>query len=297
MEAQRKPQALGATSALLFSNGNQTILMRRPGIILDLDGTVYLDECLIPGARETIQWLRDRAYPIVFVSNKPLKSRADYAAKLTRLGVPTRPDEVINSSLVLVRHMSLKMPAAAVYPVGEAPLLEELAAAGFRISEDPDEIEVVVASFDRTFDYGKLNSAFQALRRGARFFATNADATCPVEGGEIPDAGAVIGALEGCSRREVELVMGKPSPLILEVALEQLDRRAGECLMVGDRLETDVLMGQRAGMTTALVLTGVTRREDLSGAPVRPDHVLGSIAEIPGLFESGDGSQDVKREA
>jgi HAD superfamily hydrolase (TIGR01457 family) len=270
--------------------------MRRSGIIFDLDGTVYLGDRLIPGARKTIRWLRDRAYPIVFVSNKPLGSRADYAAKLTRLGVPTRPDEVINSSLVLVRYMSRGMPGAAVYPVGEPPLLEELAAAGFQISEDPDEIEVVVASFDRTFDYGKLNIAFQALRRGARFLATNADATCPVEGGEIPDAGAVIGALEGCSQREVELVVGKPSPLIVEVAIEQLERRASECLMVGDRVETDILMGQRAGMTTALVLTGVTQREDLADAPARPDYVLDSIAELRGLFGIGDRPQHAKRE-
>jgi arabinose operon protein AraL len=157
--------------------------MRRPGIIFDLDGTIYLGEHLIRGVRETIQWLRQREHPIVFVSNKPLGSRADYAAKLTRLGVRTPPDEVINSSLVLIRYMTRRMSGAAVYAVGESRLLEELAAAGFRISEDPDEIEVVVASFDRTFDYHKLDVAFQALRRGARFFAANADATCPVEGG------------------------------------------------------------------------------------------------------------------
>jgi arabinose operon protein AraL len=262
------------------------MVMRPQGIIFDLDGTVYLGNRLIPGARETIEWLRDNAHPIVFVSNKPLQTRADYATKLTRLDVPTRPDEVINSSLVLVRYLSREMPGVTVYPVGEPPLLEELTAARFPLSEDSEDIDVVVASFDRTFDYRKLNIAFQALQRGARFFATNADATCPVEGGEIPDAAAVIGALEGCSKRKVELVLGKPSHIIVEVALESLDRRADECLMVGDRVETDILMGQRAGMTTALVLTGVTRREDLAHASVQPDHVLESIADIPGLLRA-----------
>ncbi len=258
--------------------------MKPQGIIFDLDGTVYLSDHLIPGARETIEWLRDHDHPIVFVSNKPLESRADYAAKLTRLGIPTPDDRVINSSLVLVRYLSREMPGVTVFPIGEPPLLEELAAASFRLSEDPAEIDVVIASFDRTFDYRKLNIGFQALRRGARFFATNADATCPVAGGEIPDAGAVIGALEGCSKRKLELVVGKPSPLIVEVALEQLGRQADECLMVGDRVETDILMGHRAGMQTALVLTGVTRREHLPHAPAQPDYVLESIAEIPGLF-------------
>jgi len=254
------------------------------GVIFDLDGTVYLSDHLIPGARQVIEQLRGRGHRMVFVSNKPLQSRTDYAAKLTRLGVPTHPDDVINSSLVLTRYLSREMPGATVFAIGEPPLLEELAG-GFRLSEDPDEIEVVIASFDRTFDYRKLNIGFQALRRGARFFATNADATCPVAGGEIPDAAAVIGALEGCSKRKVELVVGKPSPLIVEVALEQLGLPAGECLMVGDRVETDILMGHRAGMTTALVLTGVTRRADLAHAPAQPDYVLESIAEVPPLFD------------
>jgi NagD protein len=258
--------------------------MKPRGIIFDLDGTVYLSDHLIPGARETIEWLRDHDHPIVFVSNKPLESRADYAAKLTRLGVPTPDDQVINSSLVLVRYLNKELPGVTVFPIGEPPLLEELAAASFRLSEDPADIDVVIASFDRTFDYRKLNIGFQALRRGARFFATNADATCPVAGGEIPDAGAVIGALEGCSKQKLELVVGKPSLLIVEVALEQLGRRADECLMVGDRVETDILMGHQAGMQTALVLTGVTRREHLPYAPAQPDYVLESIAEIPGLF-------------
>jgi arabinose operon protein AraL len=253
------------------------------GVIFDLDGTVYLSDHLIPGARQVIEQLRGQGHRMVFVSNKPLQSRIDYAAKLTRLGVPTHPDDVINSSLVLTRYLGREMPGATVFAIGEPPLLEELAA-GFRLSEDPDAIEAVIASFDRTFNYRKLNIGFQALRRGARFFATNADATCPVAGGEIPDAAAVIGALEGCSKRKVELVVGKPSPLIVEVALEQLGLPAGECLMVGDRVETDILMGHRAGMTTALVLTGVTRRADLAHAPAQPDYVLESIAEVPRLF-------------
>ena len=253
------------------------------GVIFDLDGTVYLSDHLIPGARQVIETLREQGRRMVFVSNKPLQSRTDYAAKLTRLGVPTHPDDVINSSLVLTHYLSREMPGVTVYAIGEPPLLEELAA-GFRLSEDPDEIEAVIASFDRTFDYRKLNIGFQALRRGARFFATNADATCPIAGGEIPDAAAVIGALEGCSKRKVELVVGKPSPLIVEAALERLGLPAGECLMVGDRVETDILMGHRAGMTTALVLTGVTRRADLAHAPAQPDYVLESIAEVPALF-------------
>jgi HAD superfamily hydrolase (TIGR01450 family) len=172
-----------------------------------------------------------------------------------------------------------------VFAISDPPLLEALSA-DFRLSEDPDEIDVVVASCDRTFDYRKLNIAFKALQRGARFLATNADATAPVASGELlPDAGAVIGALEGCSGRKLEMVVGKPSPLAAEVTLERLVRSAGECVMVGDNIESDILMGHRAGMTTVLVLSGVTRRADLAHAPVKPDHVLESIAGLPELLD------------
>ncbi|MBE9472576.1 MAG: HAD-IIA family hydrolase [Chloroflexi bacterium] len=257
--------------------------MNRPqGVILDLDGTICRGDQLIPGAREAVERLRRRNHPIVFVTNA-LESCAEHAAKLARLDIPASPDEVINAPLVLTRYLNRQMPGATVFALGDLPLLEELAA-NFRLSEDPDEIDVVVASFDPTFDYRKLTIAFQALRRGARFLATNADAVCPTAEGELPDAAAVIGALEGCSKRRVELVAGKPSSLVVEVALERLGRLASECLIVGDNLESDILMGHRAGMTTVLVLTGVTRRADLAHAPVQPDYVLASIAEVGRLF-------------
>jgi arabinose operon protein AraL len=255
---------------------------RRQGIILDLDGTVYREDQLIPGAPQAIERLRRQAHPIVFVTNA-IESQAEHVAKLARFDIPASPDEVINAPLVLTHHLSRQIPGATVFAISDPPLLEALST-HFRLSEDPDEIDVVIASCDRTFDYRKLNIAFQALRRGARFWATNADATCPVPGGELPDAGAVIGALEGCSQRKVELIVGKPSPLVVETALERLGRPANECLIVGDRLETDILMGHRAGMHTALVLTGVTRQADLVHVPVQPDYVLHSIADVPGLF-------------
>ncbi len=254
------------------------------GYIFDLDGTIYLSERIIPGAPETIAGLRQRGCGVVFLTNKPLERRQAYAEKLTRLGIPASPDEVINSSLVLARYLAREMAGTTVFAIGEPPLLEELTAAGLRLSETPEEIEVVIASFDRTFDYRKLNIGFQALRRGARFLATNPDRTCPIEGGEIPDAGAVIGALEGCSGRKLELVVGKPSALIVEMVLEQLQLPANVCLMVGDRLETDILMGRQAGMSAALVLSGVTRREDIPHSPVQPDHVLESIAGLSDLI-------------
>lgn len=250
------------------------------GYIFDLDGTIYLGNDVIPGASQTIAALRQQGCGVVFLSNKPLERREEYAKKLTRLGIPTSPEDVINSSLVMARYLSREMSTATVYVIGEHPLVEELTTVGIHTSDKPQEIDVVIASFDRTFDYHKLNIGFQALKLGARFLATNADRTCPTEKGEIPDAAAIISALEGCSGRKVELVVGKPSAITVDMALERLGLKADACLMVGDRLETDILMGQYAGMATTLVLSGVSRREDISHLAIQPDYVIESVAEL-----------------
>jgi arabinose operon protein AraL len=259
--------------------------MRRfQGYVFDLDGTIYLGERAVPGAPETVRCLRQAGCRVTFVSNKPLEPRERYAEKLTRLGIPTDPADVLTSGHVLGRWLTAQAPGARVFVVGEPPLLAELASFGLHVTNETEhsaEADFVVAAFDRTFDYRKLNTAFQAIRRGARFVATNADRTCPVEGGEIPDAAAVIGALEGCTGQKVELVAGKPSSLIIEAGLARMGGLSPEqCLVVGDRLETDVVMAQRAGTASALVLTGVTRREALSRSSIRPDYVLESVADI-----------------
>jgi arabinose operon protein AraL len=250
------------------------------GYLFDLDGTVYLGERLIAGARETIETLKALKKKIVYLSNKPIQTRENYAAKLTRLGIPTNPAEVINSSLVMARWLSSRAQGTTIFVVGEPPLIAEMSLAGFRISEDPGEIRYVVASFDRTFDYRKLNIALQAIKRGAHFVATNPDRTCPVEGGEIPDCAAMIGAIEGATGKKVETIVGKPSDIMIQVAVDLMGLQPRECLFVGDRLETDMLMGKRAGMATALVLTGVTDRKCLQGSNIRPDYVWENIAEM-----------------
>ncbi len=250
------------------------------GYIFDLDGTIYRGEKLIPEARETIEKLKSLGKKIVYLSNKPLQTREDYAAKLTRLGIPTEPGEVINSSFVMASWLWRQAPKAAVFIIGEPPLIEEMTRKGFKISEKPEEVQYVIASFDRTFDYRKLNIALQAIKKGARFVATNPDRTCPVEDGEIPDCAAMTGAIEGATGKKVEAIVGKPSEIIIQVAVEAINLTPRECLLVGDRLETDVVMGKKAGMATALVLTGVTSREVSRQSPIKPDYVWESIAEI-----------------
>ncbi|HYE90599.1 MAG TPA: HAD-IIA family hydrolase, partial [Terriglobales bacterium] len=212
--------------------------------------------------------------------NKPLETRADYARKLTRLGIDAAPDDVVNSSAVLARYLAALDPGAPVFVIGEPPLIAELAAHGFEVRHD-HHVRWVVIAFDRTFDYAKLDTALQAVRRSnARLIATNPDRTCPVEGGEIPDCAGMIAAVEAVTDRKVEVIVGKPSPIILEVALATLGVTAGEAVMVGDRIETDMVMGKRCGLATVLVLSGVTAADDPRIAEVAPDLVLPSVREL-----------------
>jgi arabinose operon protein AraL len=250
------------------------------GYIFDLDGTVYLGDALLPGAGDAICALRAAGRRVVFLSNNPTRTSAQYAEKLSRLGLETPAADVINSSQVLVRWMLAELPGSAVFVVGEQPLKDELAAAGFRLTERAAEVDVVVASFDRTFAYPKLQTAFDAIRGGARFVATNADRYCPVPGGGEPDAAAVIAAIEACTGRQVEVVVGKPSTIMARAASELTGLPPARCLMVGDRLETDIAMGRAAGMATALVLTGATTRAMLTGAAVTADYVAEGLSEI-----------------
>ena len=241
---------------------------------------MYLGEALIPGAAETIAALRAADRRVGFLSNKPLYTRADYAAKLTRLGVATREDEVVNSSIVLARHLRELDPGAPVFVIGEPPLIGELRAHGFEVRNDP-HVRWVVIAFDRTFDYAKLNTALQAVRRhDARLIATNPDRTCPMDDGEIPDCAGMMAAVEAVTGKTVEIVVGKPSPIILEVALQTLGVDASDCVIVGDRIETDIVMGKRLGLATVLVLSGITRGDDPRIAELRPDLVVPSIAAL-----------------
>ena len=255
------------------------IRLPQRGWLFDLDGTVYLGERLLPGAAETIAALRADGRRVAFLTNKPLQTREAYAAKLTRLGVATVPDDVITSSLVLARHLAKLDPGASLFVIGEPPLLAELRAHGFEVRTDA-RVRWVVIAFDRTFDYVKLTIALQASRAGARLIATNPDRTCPTEDGEIPDCAGMTAAVEAVTGRTVEAVVGKPSPLMLEVALEALGVDARECAIVGDRIETDIVMGKRLGLATVLVLSGITRADDPRIAEIDPDLVLPSLREL-----------------
>ncbi|WP_136592037.1 HAD-IIA family hydrolase [Salinigranum halophilum] len=247
--------------------------------VLDLDGTVYLGESLIPGVDAAISRLRDAVGPVRFLTNKAIDRRREYSDKLRRLGIDADRSDVVNSGWVTAQYVSKRYPESEVFVIGESPLLAEFRDAGVETTTDTPG-DLVVASMDRGFDYDDLDIALRTLEQGGPFLATHPDRTCPTASGEIPDAAGMIGAVEGVTGRTVDEVLGKPSPRMIETTLDDVGVDPSECLVVGDRIETDILMGERAGMTTVLVLSGVTDREMILGADIDPDYVLESLAEI-----------------
>jgi NagD protein len=260
-------------------------VIRRPpyrfdGYALDLDGTVYLDDELLPGAAETIARIRSGGSAVVFATNKPLESAEAYAAKLRRLGVAAVRADIVTAVDSVLVHLRRNHQGARLLTIAE-PLVDQTCSdAGFDVVTDPDRADVVLVSFDRGFTYDKLLAAYHAVRRGAVIVATNPDPYCPTADGGLPDCAAMLAALEACTGRTAEVVAGKPSRLMGEALVERLGVAPARAAMVGDRLSTDVVMGQRLGMAGVLVLSGATTSADLASSAVHPDYVIDGLADL-----------------
>lgn len=252
------------------------------GYLFDLDGTIYLGDTLLPGAHRLLSTLREIGRDVIFLSNNPTKDPQMYAEKLSRLGIPTDPRHVINPLVTLAAWLRREAPASRVFVLGSEPLRRAVVGAGCLLSEDPALIDVVVASYDTSFDYRKLQIAFTALwQHGrARLVTTNPDAYCPMPGGRgEPDAAAILAAIEASTGARCEANLGKPDPAMLRTAADVLGLQPQDCLMVGDRLYTDIAMAVDAGMDSALVLTGESTRRMVADLPAdrRPTYVLDRI--------------------
>lgn len=258
--------------------------LRRPSefydaYIFDQDGTIYLGSHLLPGVERTINTLRARGLATRFLSNNPTKDPRQYADKLDALGLTTPLGDIANTVVTTVSWLKKHHPDAVLFPIAEQPLITALVEAGFRISEDADEIDIVIASYDRTFTYAKLQIAFDTLRHNEKaiLVQTNPDRYCPFPNGRgEPDCAAITAAIEACTEVKCSVNFGKPSAIMAEEAMRGIDVDPSRVMMVGDRLKTDIAMGKHAGMATALVLTGDSTLDDLarSDPSDRPDFVL-----------------------
>jgi 4-nitrophenyl phosphatase len=259
--------------------------MAYEGAVLDLDGTVYRGDELIPGAAAAIDRLRTDGTRTLFFSNNPTKSRASYADRLRGLGIDVDPEWILSAGTVTTRFLATEHDDDSVFLVGSEGLREQFEAAGLSLVDDATQSDVLVASYDREFDYGDMLAGYRALDAGATFYGTDPDLLVPHHDGMIPGSGAVINAVGGIIERDPERILGKPSEEAQRAALDVLDAPAERCLVVGDRLNTDIALGERAGMTTVLVRSGVSTDDDIEKSDVRPDYVIDSLAELDTVLD------------
>ena len=261
--------------------------------LFDLDGTIYLGNELLPGAHRLIKHLQKNDLRTIFLSNNPTLDPEMYVRKLEKMGLEVDISDVVNSVVSIVAWLKRVHPDATVFPIAEEPLIRALTHAGIKISEDPEKIDIVIASYDRTFDYRKLQIAFDAIWQFKRaiLVTTNPDRYCPFPGGRgQPDAAAIVAAIEASTGVKCQANAGKPDKIMLETVTEALKVDVADCIMVGDRLYTDVQMAINAGMDSALVLTGesTVAMVDACEPNQRPTFVLDRIDHlVPDLVESG----------
>jgi glycerol-1-phosphatase len=264
------------------------------GLLVDLDGVVWVGREPVPGSAETLAALLDAGKEIVFVTNNPGKPPAVYADRLRGMGVNAGEERIVTAGMVAARLAAdAAGPGGSAFVIGATALKEMVSEAGAKLlaGEAAREAGVVVVSGHRGFDYEELLTAKLALDRGAALVATSHDPTMPMPGGEWPGTGAVLAAVETASGRTAE-IGGKPERHLFEMALAAIGRgssvandvqkepQPGRVAMVGDRISSDIEGGRRAGLETVLVLSGTSSREDAEAANPPPDHVLNDLAGL-----------------
>jgi len=252
------------------------------GVIMDLDGVLWRGSVPLPGAAAWLKYLRDHGIPFALATNNSSKAPADYAAKFIELGLgEIAPAQVITSGIAAAAHLQAAYPAGShIHVLGGDGLRALVSGAGMVVDEEPTTPPVaVVVGIDLALTYAKLKRAALLIRAGADFIGTNADATFPLPDGLAPGAGSLLAALHTATG-STPLIMGKPNPPMFMAALKHLATDAAHTLMIGDRLDTDIMGAARIGLRTALVLTGVTTAADAAVASTRPE---AAFADLPGL--------------
>lgn len=259
---------------------NKEPLLNVKCFVLDMDGTFNLGDQLIPGSLRFIETLHNLGIDYLFLTNNSSKHRAQYAEKITRLGLPIAEEKVFTSGEATALYLQQERLASSIYIVGTPALEEEFRGYGFQLEQSHPEC--VVLGFDTTLTYEKLWKLCDFVRAGLPYIATHPDLNCPTEAGFMPDIGAVIAFVRASTGRDPDLVVGKPNRMIIDAVARKLGLKIEDLAMVGDRLYTDIALGQTSGITTCLVLSGETHSGDLANSPYQPTHMfenLGSLAD------------------
>jgi NagD protein len=251
--------------------------------LMDMDGVLVHEEEAIPGADRFIAALRDREIPFLVLTNNSIYTRRDLAARLRASGLDIPERSIWTSALATASFLENQRPGGSAFVIGEAGLTTALHQSGYTLTErDPD---YVVLGETRTYSFERITQAIRLIESGARFIATNPDATGPSPDGSLPATGAVAALITRATNREPYYV-GKPNPLMMRSALNAIDAHSETTAMIGDRMDTDVVSGLEAGLETVLVLTGVSTRESAELFPFRPSRILDSVADLAEEIEA-----------
>jgi 4-nitrophenyl phosphatase len=254
------------------------------GFLLDMDGTFYLDDRLLEGALRFIDLLGVQKKQFLFLTNNSSKHRRQYAEKITRLGLPIADELVLTSGEATALYLMERHPGANIFLVGTSSLEDEFSQHGFHlVQRDP---QFLVLGFDTTLTYQKLWTLCDFVRAGVPYIATHPDFNCPTENGFMPDVGAMIAFVKAATGREPDLVVGKPNRLIVDAAAVKMNLQVNQLAMIGDRLYTDIALGQTSGITTILVLSGETKLEDLEESKFKPDYIFQNLAGVADWLDS-----------
>lgn len=261
-----------------------TLAERYQLFILDLDGVLYRGSEPIRDAVQTVQRLQSSGKPVFYLTNNSGLTREQYAERLRTMGVAAEPSHFMTSAWATTQYVLSQYDRAKVFVVGEPGLQSELRNSEIQTIENPDEqsVDCVIVGIDRSFSYERLRQAQWAILDGAAFIATNSDSTYPAENDRLlPGAGTIVAAIQTATGVE-PFVVGKPNTWMLELLLQRNGHSPQEALLIGDRLDTDIAIAKRAGVPSALVLTGISTLDDLQTAPSeqQPDYVLTSLLEM-----------------
>lgn len=249
-------------------------------MIIDLDGVLWLGDTPLPGVVDLFNLLHRKPIQYILATNNATADPKSVCNRLDMLGIIVEPNRILTSSQASARFLQQQLPQGSlVYTIGELPLRTALTQAGFILIDAADGAQAVVVGLDRQLSWNTITEATLAIRGGAIFIGTNPDVSFPMERGQAPGAGAILAALEVATGVQPTIV-GKPEPHLFLQALHRLDTEPKRTLTIGDRLETDILGGQHAGMVTCLVLTGITQRQDLIDSPIKPDYVFEDLPQL-----------------
>jgi len=251
---------------------------------LDMDGTVYLGKRLLPGTPPFLRMCADRGIPYVFLTNNSSKSCAEYVKKLNGMGIDADLSKVMTSGEAAIRYLHHEYPGRRVYLCATPSYEQEVREAGIELARGRADADVAVLAFDMTLTFQRLVDLCDIVRDGKPFIATHPDNNCPVDGGYIPDVGAMLALVKTSTGRDPDFIVGKPSRLMIRALCEKLGLEAADIAYCGDRLYTDIRMAVDSGMVATLVLSGETTLADVEASPYKPDIIFEDLGEIAAMM-------------